>query len=158
MREVLVQKVFGSESLMDLELLRLAGLHPQRETLQQIRLEEAFGADLHPHEIAHAKPNHPGVHSDGPEWDNYFKASGKAHHHGHAANEISAMIKSGEIGGEEGHHQNAHYAHQQAMELHHHAGEMALRAGAPWMKQTHGSHAAEHEKMMVKHGKKFKKQ
>ncbi len=139
------------------EIRRLAGLHPQRETLQQIRLSEAFGADLHPHEMAAATPHHPGVKSSGPEWDTYFHASGKAHHHGHGAHEISTMIKSGEIEGHAGHHENAHYAHQHAMELHHHAGEMAMRAGAPWMHKAHRDHAAGHEKLMIKHGKKFKK-
>ncbi len=140
-----------------IEQLRLAGLLPTRESRAQICLGEAFGADLHPMEIAHAEPGHPGVRSDGPEWDNYFKASGIAHHHGHAAHQLSAMIKSGELGGHAGHHQNAYYAHEHARQLHHHAGEMALRAGAPWMQTAHRDHAAVHEKHMLKHGRKFKK-
>jgi hypothetical protein len=138
------------------EILRLAGLRPTRERLDQIMLSEAFPPDMHPHEIAHAVPGAFQSHGD-EAFDRYFHASGKAHHAGHAAHELTKMIKSGEISGDPGHHQNAHAMHQHAMELHHHAGEMAMRAGAPWMKQAHSGHAAEHEKHMIKHGKKFKK-
>lgn len=142
--------------LMDLEQLRLAGIHPQRETLQQIRLSEGFGADLDPHEIAHATKGYQGAKSSGPEWDGYFHASGMAHHHGHAAHELSTMIKSGEIEDHPGHHENAHYAHAHAVELHKNAGKMAARAGAPWMVKKHQELASSHEKQMAKHAKKFK--
>lgn len=140
---------------MDLELLRLAGLHPQRESLQQI-MSEGFGADLDPHEIAHAQKGYQGAKSEGPEWDGYFHASGMAHHHGHAAHELSTMLKSGEIEGHPGHHENARYAHEHAAELHKHAGSKAARAGAPWMVKAHEGHASEHQKMAAKHAKKAK--
>jgi len=142
---------------MDLEQLRLAGLLPQRESLQQILLDESFPPDLHPHEIAHAKVGAFKRGGDDKSWDSYFHASGQAHHHGHAADEISKMIKSGELGGDKGHHENAHHAHKHAMLLHHHAGEMAMRAGAPWMQSVHAGHAHDHEKMAGKHENKFKK-
>ena len=142
---------------MDLEQLRLAGLHPQRQSLREIQLESSFPADLHPHEIAHSKAGHHSRAGNDHAWDNYFKASGEAHHHGHAAHEISAMIKSKEISGDPGHHENAYHMHDQAMKMHHHAGEMAMRAGAPWMKAVHSGHAMGHEQQMVKHGRKFKK-
>jgi hypothetical protein len=143
---------------MDREQLRLAGLQPQRPSLREIQLESSdFPPDLHPHEMIHAKR---GAHSrlgDSEHWDHYFKASGEAHHHSHGAHEMSALIKSKEVSGEPGHHENAYHAHEHAMKAHHHAGEMALRAGAPWMHAVHRGHAAGHEQMMVKHGKKFKK-
>ena len=141
---------------MKREQLRLAGLVPQRERLHEILLSEAFPPTMHPYEIAHAKKGAFPSNGDAA-LDAYFHSSGKAHHASHSANELTKMIKSGEIGGHAGHHENAHYMHQHAMEQHHHAGEMATRAGVPWMKKAHADIAAGHEKHMIKHGKKFKK-
>ena len=141
---------------MDREQRKLAGLELQRESLQQI-LSEGFGADLHPHEILHATPHHPGAKGSGPEFDRYFRASGEAHHHGHAAHEMSARIANKEAEGTEAQHHNAYIAHEHARNLHTHAAAMAVRAGAPWMETVHRGEATKHEKSMAKHEKKFKR-
>jgi hypothetical protein len=140
------------------EQKQLAGLLPQRPSLAQVRMDEGFNPELHPYEIAHAKKGHPWT--DVPaehdkKFQKYFQTSGEAHHHGHAANELSAMIKSGELGQDIGHHENAHAAQAFAIQKHKEAADDALKAGAPWMAQYHGGQIAGHEKKLAVHAKKL---
>lgn len=138
------------------EQKQLAGLLPQRPSLAQVRMEEGFDPGLHPYEIAHSSP---GANQDKGEynkkWQEYFQKSGEAHHHGHAAHELSAMIKSGELGQDIGHHQNALASHDFAIAKHKEAADAAMNAGAPWMGKYHGGHIAKHEKSRAVHAKKL---
>lgn len=137
------------------EQKQLAGLLPQRPSLAQVRMEEGFDPGLHPVELAYAKQGVVFPHDDNKKWKDYFQKSGEAHHHGHAAHQLSAMIKSGELGQDVGHHENALAAHQFAKSKHKEAGDAALSAGAPWMVAYHGGQQAGHDKEIAKHSKKL---
>jgi hypothetical protein len=116
-------------------------------------LPEGVSPDMHPHEAAHAagaeKQN-----SHDQKFGEYFQASGHAHHVGHQAHEVSAMIKSGEVGSDPGHHENAYHLHNHAMGLHQAAAKKASEAGAPWMIGYHQGHVQKHDKAMAMHNKK----
>lgn len=86
--------------------------------------------------------------------DEYWKMSGKAHHQSHMAHTLTAMIKSGEMHGDDA-HKVAHDAHRTAMSTHADAQKHGQEAGVAHATHLHGPAISGHEKGMGRHGKKL---
>ena len=114
---------------------------------------------MNAHELAAYTGSKHMQHSDhGKDHNEYFHASGKAHHVGNQAHEFSAMMKSGELPKDKAHHEKAHDLHLQAYTNHKIAGGMAGRLGHSAQRNAHDHESGRHQDALARHGKKIGKE
>lgn len=127
-------------------------------------VEDEQTEELDPHHMtapelaAHSGRGHAHHHDHGKDHNEYFAASGKAHHVAQQAHEFSAMMKSGELPKDKHHHGKAHDLHLQAYTNHKIAGAMADKLGHSAQRNAHNAESSKHQDALAKHGKKIGKE